>query len=263
MKKTVLITGASRGIGKELAEIFAAQGYRLLLVAKETTELEEVQLNLQKRFKSEIKILTVDLNQTESVNAVNKAFADEFPQLDILINNAGFGVAKEFQAMEVQEITSLVEVNITALTKLTHLILPHMLAKKSGKILNVASIAAFMPGPYMSVYYATKAYVLSFSLSLYEECKRSNISISTLCPGITRTAFMTESGLMNTSLGSHFIIRMMTPKAVADVAYKGLMNNKRVIIPGVLNRLNVFFMWLMPSKLVGKVIALLEKPRSA
>jgi short-subunit dehydrogenase len=259
--KTVLITGASRGIGKEIAELFAKDKCRLLLLANHEDELKKVQQELTEKYQISIKILCVDLANKNCLEDIRQGFKEDLSQIDILINNAGFGITKHFEKMNLSEINSLIQVNVTALTELTYLVLPYMLAKKSGMILNVASVAAFCPGPFMSVYYATKAFVHSFSTSLHEEYKNSGITVSTLCPGITKTAFMTQSGLANTSLGDHFILRLMTPDAVAKIAYAGLLKKKRVIIPGLMNKINVFFMWLLPDFLVGKMISYLEKPR--
>jgi len=260
MEKIAFITGASKGIGKELAEVFAKKGYSLIMIARNIGELEQIQSNLKNKYQCTSKILSIDLTKPESIDLIMDAFKDEMSNVDVLINNAGFGVSKKFTNVPLQDITSMIEVNITALTKLTYRVLPYMMAKKSGKILNVASTAAFSPGPYMSVYYATKAYVLSFSEAIREEYRKDGITISVLCPGMTKTHFSERAGLQETLLFSGFLPIMLAEK-VANIAYKGLMKRRRIIIPGFMNKNMAFFMWFAPSWLTAKIIGILEKPK--
>lgn len=262
MEKIALITGASKGIGKEFAEVFAKNGYSLLLVARNVSELEQLQQDLKNKYQCESKILSVDLAKPESINLIMDAFKNEMTQVEVLINNAGLGYANKFLDISYEETVTMMEVNIVALTKLTHRVLPFMLMRKSGKILNVASIAAYFPGPYMAVYYASKAYVLSFSQALREEYKKAGIHVSVLCPGVTKTAFQKRAGLQHAALTNSPFIPMMSAAKVANIAYKGLQRNKRVIIPGFFNQLNVFFSWLFPSLITGKITGLLQKPKT-
>lgn len=259
MEKVTLITGASKGIGREFAKIFAKNGYSLLLIARTTSELESLQAELKKNYDCESKILSVDLSDPSAVNTIMNTFKNEMPKLEILINNAGFGDAKKFTDMTESDVNGMLAVNIQILTQLTYRILPFMLSKKSGKILNVSSTAAFSPGPYMAMYYASKSYVLSFSQALYEEYKNDGITVSTLCPGATHTHFASRAGTDKSMLMSG-LLPIMTPEKVAAIAYDGLMKNKRVIIPGFFNKLSVFLMWLTPTFINLKILAKMDKP---
>jgi len=262
MEKIALITGASKGIGKALAEVFARNGYSLLLVARSTAELTQIQTDLKTKYQCESKILSVDLSQPESVDTIMNTFKDEISRLDVLVNNAGFGAAKKFTDMTAEEVSGMVEVNIAALTRLTYKVLPFMTARKSGKILNLASTAAFAPGPYMAVYYASKAYVLSFSQALHEEYRKDGVTVSALCPGLTTTEFHARAGTDKTYLFSGIMLAM-TAEKVAEIGYNGLMKQRRVIISGIMNKMAIFMMWLTPSFLLVKATALLDRPKNS
>lgn len=260
MEKIALITGASKGIGREFANVFAKNGYSLLLIARTTSELEKLQSELKSKYQCESKILSLDLSQPQCVDTIMTAFQEEIPKIEVLVNNAGFGFAKKFTDIAEQDIDGMLAVNINVLTKLTYRVLPFMTAKKSGKILNVASTAAFAPGPYMAVYYATKAYVLSFSEALYEEYAEDGVTISALCPGVTKTSFQARAGMEKTVIMSG-LLPMMSAEEVANIGYDGLMKGKRVIITGVMNKITVFFMQFMPSFITAKMTAILDKPK--
>lgn len=259
MKNIVLITGASKGIGKELANIFAKNGYSLILIARIESELINLQVELKNKYKCESKILSIDLSSKDSIDKIIATFTEDLSNIEILVNNAGFGCASKFTAMPEKTIMDMLTVNMNVLTMLTFKILPFMIAKKSGKILNVSSTAAFTPGPYMAVYYATKSYVLSFSQALYEEYKQEGIIVSTLCPGITRTNFQARAGMQNLAL-MRGLLPTMSASQVASIAYKGLRKNKRVIVTGFLNKISVLLMWITPNFLNSKIIAILGKP---
>jgi short-subunit dehydrogenase len=261
MKKTALITGASKGIGRELAGEFAKNGYSLILIARNLGELQQLQTEVKDKYACDAKIMSVDLSSPESANHIIDAFKDDMPEVEVLVNNAGFGMNRRFLDMPLSENSSMIEVNITSLVRLTYLVLPYMLQKKRGKILNVASTAAFAPGPNMAVYYASKAFVLSFSRALNEEYSRQGVVISTLCPGVTKTSFQARAGMENSLLASG-ILPVMKAEKVAKIAFKGLLKNKRVIIPGIMNRVTVFLMWLTPGWLLAKITGALEKPTS-
>lgn len=261
MNKSVLITGASKGIGKELAIIFAQNGYSLLLLGREMDELEQLQKDLENKYHCSVKIFSVDFNNPESIDIIMNTFQDDIDKLDVFVNNAGLGLLKKFTDMPQEELASILTVNIVMHTQLLYRILSVMKAKKSGKILNVGSIAGLMPGPYMSVYYASKAYVVSLSKALRREFKNDGIHISALCPGVTQTAFLYRAQ-MDKSLILSGIVPIMSAEKVASIAYRGLMRNKGIIIPGVMNKVSVFLAWLMPTFIVTKVLSLLQKPRS-
>jgi short-subunit dehydrogenase len=252
MIKTALITGASKGIGKALAEVFAKQGYSLILIARTTNELEDLKNDLKNRYQCESKILSLDVSKPDSVNIILDVFQLEIPTLDVLVNNAGFGISKKFTEMLEVDMHDIMAVNMQFLTRLTYTILPFMVKNGRGKILNVASIAAFTPGPFMAMYYASKAYVLSLSEALHQEYKHQGISISALCPGITKSSFHQRAG--RTSLTKSSFITM-SAESVAEIGYKGLMQNKRVIVSGSINKVFVFFMKIMPNFLLIKIAA--------
>lgn len=260
MEKIALITGASKGIGKALAEVFAKNGYTLLLVARNEMQLEQLQQTLQNKYQCIVKILSVDLSQSTCVDIIMQAFNPEISRLDVLVNNAGYGIAKKLTDIPEEDIQGMIAVNMTALTRLTYRILPHMVAKKSGRILNVASTAAYVPGPYMAIYYASKAYVLSLSEALYEEYKRDGVLVSALCPGVTKTEFQDRAGMNNTPIMSG-ALPIMSAETVAEMAYQGLARGKRVIVAGFMNKLTVFMMWLTPRFLAAKMTAWMDKPK--
>ncbi|VVC75720.1 Sulfoacetaldehyde reductase [Aquicella siphonis] len=260
MEKIALITGATRGIGKALAEIFARHGYSLILIARNAEELRQIQADLQTRFQCQSRILSADLAKADSITLIMETFRDEMNQVDVLINNAGFGFAKSFTDISLEDTTAMLDVNVSALTRLSHAVLPYMQARRRGHVLNVASTAAYAPGPYMAVYYASKAYVLSFSEALYEEYKNAGVSISVLCPGVTRTSFQERAGMQDTLMVSG-MLPVMTAEKVAQLAYKGMIKKQRLIIPGVMNKLLVLSMRLSPGWLSAKITGWLDKPK--
>jgi hypothetical protein len=258
MEKLALITGASKGIGKALAYEFAKHGFSLLLVARNTKELQQLQAELKTQYTCDSKILSLDLSTEDSVEKLLETFKEDLPKLDILINNAGFGIAKKFTDMASQDVHDLLMLNINNLTELCYRLLPFMQARKNGKILNVASTAAYTPGPYMAMYYASKAYVLSFSRALYEEYKAEGITVATLCPGVTPTHFGERAGTNRTRLtkGS---MPVMSAEKVAKIAYRDLMRDKAIIITGFMNKMLVFLMRLLPNGVLVKITAPLNK----
>lgn len=260
MNKTALITGASKGIGKELAKIFAKNGYELLLIARTTQELEALQKQLNADFGVSVKILSLDLSHDHAVNVIMDTFKTEIASLDVLINNAGYGLSSKFTDMPEIDVQGMLAVNINILTKLTYRILPFMVARKKGKILNVASIAAYTPGPYMAMYYASKAYVLSLSEALYEEYRQDNVIVSALCPGITPTSFQERAGIAKTRMMEGFI-PVMSAEKVAKIAYEGLEKNKSVIVTGLINKIAIFLFSLLPRSLNAKISGFVSKPK--
>ena len=184
--KTALITGASVGIGRDLAELFARDGHHLVLTARNEGQLQELAAKLRDQYHVNVEVIVQDLSVAGASQQIFERLQSK--PIDYVVNNAGFGSHGLFAGAELQSQLAMLQVNIVALTHLTRLLLPGMLARKSGRILNVASLAAFLPGPYMAVYYATKAYVLSFSEALSSETAGSGVTVTALCPGATRTA---------------------------------------------------------------------------
>jgi uncharacterized protein len=237
MGKTALITGASGGIGLELATIHASKGDNLVLVARSGEKLEEIKSELEQKYKVKVHFLVLDLSLRTAPKKVFDEVTRHKISVDYLVNNAGFGDFGLFSECDWDKQEKMINLNIMALTHLTKLFLPGMINRGGGKILNVASLAAFTPGPTMSVYFATKAFVLSFSEALNNELKDKGITVTALCPGST------ESKFHEVALGDPKLVKeriMMSAKEVADIGYKGMMKGKPVVIPGFKNAFLVF-----------------------
>ncbi len=197
---TALITGASNGIGLELARIHASKGDNLVLVARNITRLNQLKLELENKFKISVLVIEKDLSKTNSANEVFNETSEKRIQIDYLINNAGFGDFGMFADSDLDKQLQMINLNIIALTSLTRLYLPEMTKRRSGKIMNVASTAAFQPGPTMAVYYATKAYVLHFSEAIANELKGSGVTVTVLCPGATESGFQAAADMQESKL---------------------------------------------------------------
>jgi short-subunit dehydrogenase len=249
--QTALITGASGGIGYELAKLFARDHYNLVLVARSTEKLNQVAAELQSQFGVTVKTVGLNLAAPPAPKFLFDQLEREGLKIDVLINNAGFGGFGEFAEMAEEEILGQIQLNIAALTHLTRLFLPPMLARHSGKIMNVASTAAFQPGPLMAVYYATKAYVLSFSEALANEVAGSGVVVSCFCPGATDTGFAKRAGTENSRLFRK--LRPMNAEAVARDGYLGLMAGRTLVISGVQNWLVAESVRFAPRKIVTAV----------
>jgi uncharacterized protein len=248
---TALITGASTGIGRELAKLFAKDGYHLVLVARNGSRLSELADELQKSFGITAKTFPLDLTGGEAPQFLSDQLARENITIDVFVNNAGFGKLGAFSEVAYEESAGQIQLNITALTHLTKLFLAPMLERKSGKILNVASTAGFQPGPRMAVYYATKAYVISFSEALANELQGSGVTVTCLCPGVTETEFSTRAGTGNTKLLRYS--RAMDAATVARDGYRALMKGKPLVISGFRNRLLMQSLRVSPRRVVTAV----------
>jgi short-subunit dehydrogenase len=248
--KTALITGASGGIGYELAKLFANDHYDLVLVARSGDKLKEIAAELQSAGIS-VKTVAMDLTADRAAKILFDHLEGEAAVIDVLVNNAGFGSFGEFAGIAEEDVLGQIQLNITALSHLTRLFLPGMLARRRGKIMNVASTAAFQPGPLMAVYYATKAYVLSFSEALANEVAGTGVVVSCLCPGPTDTGFQKRAGTDQSRLSRK--LRAMTAETVARDGYAGLMAGKTVVISGTQNWLLAQSVRFAPRKLVTAV----------
>ncbi len=246
--QTALVTGASGGIGYELAKLFAHDHYDLVLVARSSDKLNQVAAELQGQFGVTVKTVALDLAAAPAPKFLFDQLQRERVAIDILVNNAGFGVLGEFAQIPEEEILGQISLNITALTRLTRLFLPPMLARRGGKIMNVASTAAFQPGPLMAVYYATKAYVLSFSEALANEVAGSGVTITCFCPGATNTNFQKRANMESSRLFKKF--GAMNTDVVARDGYRGLMAGRTVVISGAQNWLVAESVRFAPRKLV-------------
>ncbi len=249
-RKTALITGASFGIGLELARIFAREGYNLVLVARSADKLRQLAAELEKAHGTHSLILATDLTEPGASAYVLDQTTRTDIQVDVLANNAGFGQYGFFAENDLEECLRQIQLNVTTLTHLTHLYLPAMMERKSGKILNVASTAAFQPGPLMAVYFATKAYVLHFSEALANELQGTGVTVTCLCPGPTATEFHKRAkatGQRLLKFGS------MDARTVAEDGYRALMAGKPVVISGFKNWLLAQSVCLFPRRMVTTI----------
>ena len=229
--ETVLITGASSGIGREFSKLFAEKGYRLVITARREKNLAE----LKKMYpENNVEVIPCDLGSEAGAEYLYNEVKKRSIKVDILINNAGFGLFGEFYETDIEKEKKMIDLNVKALVELSKYFLQEMLERNSGRILNVASIAAFQHGPYMSVYYASKEIVLSFSEALRNEVRNTGVCISVLCPGPVETEFEKSSELTKSKLLSN--LKRITAEKVAYAGYRGLMKNRAVIIPGFFNR---------------------------
>src|SRR5438445_66680 len=251
MNQTALITGASGGIGYELAKLFAQGHCNLVLVARSGDKLAQVADELQRQFGIAVKTIALDLSQALAPHFLFDQLRRERISIDILINNAGYGRFGEFADLPLEESLGQIQLNVMALTALTKLFISPMLERRSGKIMNVASTAGFQPGPLMAVYYATKAYVISFSEALANELKDKGVSVTCLCPGATDTGFQGRAGTEQTVLFKK--MRPMDAGTVARDGYRGLMAGKTLVISGLRNRLLAESIRLAPRKLVTAI----------
>jgi uncharacterized protein len=247
MNDWVLVTGASSGIGWELAGLFAAGHFNLVLLARNEGRLNKLAEELRAAHGIETKVLVHDLASPGAAQEIFDALRD-LP-VSLLVNNAGFGLYGPFAESDLRAQTEMMQVNMTALVQLTHLFLQPMLTRRSGKILNVASTAAFQPGPFVNVYYASKAFVHSFSYALAEELAGTGITVTALCPGTTHTEFFRRGNFGNTRAPF-----TMDARTVAEAGYRGLMNGKRIVIPGMMNKIMAFLARRMPIGVTTRVV---------
>ncbi|MBS0266842.1 MAG: SDR family oxidoreductase [Planctomycetes bacterium] len=245
--ETVLITGASSGIGKAFADVFAADRARLILVARNAAALQNVGLELQQKYQCDFRVIVGDLADPETCDSVFQQVTEIGWQVDVLVNNAGFGAHGEFSEIALERQLSMIQVNVSALVALTHQFLPGMISRGRGEILNVGSTAAFQPGPHAAVYFATKAFVLSFSEALWAEVRHRGVQVTCVCPGPTRTNFgkdyrMTES--------AGFRWAGLEPTEVARLAVRALRRQRRIVITGGWNRCVVLLSRILPRRVL-------------
>ncbi|HQR36900.1 MAG TPA: SDR family oxidoreductase [Blastocatellia bacterium] len=255
---TALITGASGGIGADLAELFARDGFDLVLVARSRGKLDEIGARLAAEHGIRAVSIEADLSAADAPERIAAAVQSEGLTIDALINNAGFGLYGPFAETDLSRELEMIALNVTALTHLTKLFLPGMLERRKGWIMNVASTAAFQPGPLMAVYYATKAYVLSFSEALHRELSGSGVAVSALCPGPTATGFVDAAGMHKSKLFKRAVV--MSSMDVATIGYRGLMRGKSVVVTGWMNKVNILAGRLSPRGIVTWVVMKMQEP---
>lgn len=247
---TTLITGASGGIGYELAKLFARDHHNMVLVARSADKLTEVATELQPHGVT-VKTIALDLATPLASKFLFDRLQSENIPVDILVNNAAFGAYGEFAQMPEEEILGQIQLNIAALTELTRLFLPSMIQRRSGRIMNVASTAAFQPGPLMAVYYATKAYVLSFSEAIANELRGSGVTVTCFCPGATHTGFAKRAGTENSRLFKK--LGAMSAEKVAHDGYRALREGRTLAISGAHNWLLAQSVPFVPRKMVTAI----------
>jgi len=252
-----LITGASSGIGFDLVHVFAEHRYDLVLVARRGFKLQELADDLKSKHDTSSWIFPLDLSNPKSSDELYNGIINKGLTIDVLVNNAGIGTYGKFIETNLDSELQLMQLNIVTLTHLTKLIARDMVIRGSGKILNVASTAAFQPGPLMAVYYASKAYVVSFSNALAGELKGTGVTVTVLCPGPTVTEFHQRADMKNVRLLSKILV--MDARRVAETGFDGLMKGKMMIIPGVINKTLAQAIRFVPRKLPLAVARFLQE----
>ncbi|MDF2910013.1 MAG: family NAD(P)-dependent oxidoreductase [Sporolactobacillus laevolacticus] len=246
MGKTALVTGATSGIGYALTQLLAADGYDLILVSRNEEKMRSIKDALPER---SVAIIQKDLSKQGAAKEVFDEVKKDGRSVNVLINNAGFGLVGAFDSLDTDLQNEMIQLNVTALTNLTSYFLPE-LKQHAGKILNVASTAAYQPGPFMAVYFATKAYVLSFSEALAEELSGSGVSVTALCPGPTHTNF----GAIAHAEDIKMFSKTMDVNRVAKIGYQAMIKGKRVAIPGSINHAGVVAAKLLPRSWGAKAV---------
>jgi len=259
VRTTALITGASMGIGLELAREFAARGHDLVLVARHRDALEATAGALEGKFGISATVIPADLSDIEASQTLFDTLQSQGVHAEYLVNNAGFGLGGEFVDSDLDRELDMIQVNISAVVSLTKLFLPHMIRQKSGRIMQVASTAAFQPGPLMSVYYASKAFVLSFSQALAEELRDTGVTVTALCPGPTATNFAETAGMSNSRLFAN--AGVASADDVARYGYAAMMRGERIAIPSIRDRIMVQTQRLAPRTMVTRIVRKLQESR--
>lgn len=255
--KTALITGASTGIGKELAKIHAEKGGNLIIVARSESKLAQLKKELEEKYNIKVVVITKDLSDLNAPQEIYNEVKQEEIEIDYLINNAGFGALGKFHELNLARQISMINLNVTSLTALTHLFLPDFVKRNHGKILNTSSTASFMPGPLQAVYFATKAYVTFFSNALSEELHDTNITVTNLMPGATESEFGAISGMDKTEMFK----KTATANSVALDGYNGMLNGKLDVVSGLktMEKVMIAMIPFMPKKMVLKQIRQMQE----
>lgn len=260
-KQTALITGASFGFGNELAKLFAKDGFNLILVARSEDKLKQLAEELTAQYQVDVLVMAKDLFSPTAPNEIYQALKDAHREVDVLVNNAGFGTYGRFSEIDAQNDMNLVQLNVATVTLMTKLFLKDMVARKSGKILNVASMAAFMSGPYMATYFASKAYVMSFTEAVAEEVRGSGVKLMALCPGVAATNFQATAKNEAAIIGGKIDSLMMTAEEVVKVGYKDFMDEKVISIPGASNKATAIMVRFLPRVVMRKAVKLFNKSK--
>jgi len=257
MNKTALVTGASTGIGKEFATIHAEKGGNLIIIARSENKLNDLKKELEEAYKIQVYVIQKDLSKPSAPKEVYEEIKNTGLSVDYLINNAGFGGLGKFNDRELAQDISMINLNIAALTSLTHYFLQDFVKNNEGRILNVSSTASLMPGPLQAVYFATKAYVTSFSNALAEELSDTNITVTNLMPGATKTEFAKVSGMEKTALFD----KTVSAKSVAIDGYNGMLQGKLDVVSGLTfsQKILTSMIPLTPKKIILKQIKQMQE----
>jgi short-subunit dehydrogenase len=252
-----LVTGASTGLGREFARICAREGYDVILVARSRPQLEALSAEIEATFKRRAVVFPQDLATPDAGRIVFDAVQQSGMPLEILINNAGFGLVGRFWELDGNKQIEMLQVNVLALTELTRLCLPGFIAQRKGRIMNIASTAAFQPGPLMAVYFATKAYVVSFSEAVHNEAREFGVSVTCVCPGPTKTEFADRAGMGNSRLFKGR--RTMEARDVAEQGFSAMKSGRALLIPGRMNAAMAFMARMAPLQLAASVARRLQE----
>jgi short-subunit dehydrogenase len=258
--QTALVTGASAGIGVDLAECFARDGYDLIITARTEAALNDVAKRLAKAYDVKAHVIALDLGAHDGGQALTKEIARRGLNVDVVVNNAGYGHAGALTSSDLQTQLGMIDLNVRALVELTYLYWDRMLANKRGGVLNVASTAAFQPGPLMANYYASKAYVLSFSEALWEEARGTGVHVTCLCPGPTASQFRERAGTGKTRLAQ--VSKVMDSAPVARAGYEAWKRNRRVIVTGARNAFQAGLVKYLPRATLLRMVRSIQSPTS-
>ena len=252
--KNVLITGASSGIGKELAYLFAQNGYPLVLVARRKEKLLQIQSDIQNTYGTNVAIIALDLSKIESANTLTEKLNDKGLYIDILVNNAGFGINSSFEEMDIDQETEMLILNMITLTKLSRYLGKQMILNKQGHIINISSAAAFQAVPGFSSYAASKAYVLNFSEAIEHELKPYGVQVTTICPGATQTEFADVA-----KANERIFRKAPSAHELAQFTFNAFKNNKGTTANGLMGNLMIFGLRFTPRKMATKIAAIMMK----
>ncbi|WP_443632560.1 SDR family oxidoreductase [Candidatus Marifrigoribacter sp. Uisw_064] len=253
--KTALVTGAASGLGYEFAVLLAKDSYNLILIDIDSENLEGTKKELESLYQTQVTILVKDLSTAEIANEIYNEIQDK--SIDVLINNAGFGLFGTFSKTNWQRESAMLHLHIMTTTHLTKLLLNGMVERGKGRILNISSLAAFQPGPLMAIYYASKAYILSFSEAIANELKGTGVTVTVLCPGQTKTSFQQVVSKQNCDNKISF--NMACPVQVAKYGYNAMMQGKTVVVPGFFNKFLSKLPRLMPRKTSASIVRKIQE----
>lgn len=254
-----LVTGASSGIGLALSRELAANGHDVVLTARNRDALEAAAGAIEGKYRVRADVIALDLRSADAAEQLYQTTNDQKLEIGILVNNAGFGLGGEFLETDLQREVEMIQVNVTAVTQLTKLFAAGMVRRRRGRVMNVASTAAFQPGPLHAVYYATKAYVLSFSQAVAEELRNTGVTVTALCPGATATAFAETAELSNSRLFTRLAVD--DAESVAAYGYKAMMRGERIAIPRLRDKIMVQAERLAPRALVTRMVRQVQENR--